>query len=348
MSVQGAGAGRLGWGLMLQRFVGVVTGRRPEEVTGASAVAAAMRARMQDGVEPSHSVLMKDLDRLYGRSLAPEGSVPDPAQFFDFGKRLPDTRGYQALGGMGGDRSFMETLVGRSIVAALRTDPNFRERFQGALGGDILPVGTQDGRLSVHQAAPGARPALPRLSVVPPDGRAAAGGVPSQHAAISVLISSPAALQAQAQSRGMAGVPSSMGPILGGLQQLEQNIMGLAKGLGEKGGAGGAAPTGTFDDVATAVTAQSGAMGLPTDYPGPLSGQPISASMKEALKQSGPEGQQAAAMLAQNAAAGSMSDTARQQMLQHQLNQLKKLYEMLSNILKAMHEAQMEAVRNIT
>ena len=42
-----------------------------------------------------------------------------------------------------------------------------------------------------------------------------------------------------------------------------------------------------------------------------------------------------------------MSDTMKQQMLQKLMGDLQKLYEMLSNMIKSMHDMQMTPVRNL-
>ena len=45
--------------------------------------------------------------------------------------------------------------------------------------------------------------------------------------------------------------------------------------------------------------------------------------------------------------ASKMSDTMKQQMLQKLMGDLQKLYEMLSNMIKSMHDMQMTPVRNL-
>lgn len=322
MSVQSAQVNRLGVGLLARMLSAIRGPQQPvQELDGAARVGQLILQRMRDGVDPSNAILMGDLDKVFGRSFPPVGSAPSPAEFHAYGRQMPEGTGYQALGGTGGDRAFMDSLVGQSIINALRTDPQFRERFEQALGGRILPVGTQDGRLLVHQPPAGQQPVLPSF-----------GGAPGQQRA---MVQSTAVMQAQSAQYGLPGVSSNMSPILGGLMQMEQNIVRMSQDLSSN--KSGPAPTGTFDDVATGIQAKSGAMGLTGDV-GPLSNQPISDSMRAAMMGPGATG----------GAQAAMSDTARQQMLQHMLSTLRKFYELLSNIIKAMHESQMQAVRNIT
>jgi hypothetical protein len=336
MSVVGPSVSRSTVGGLFQRFISAVT-RRPE-VNG---IDDALRTRLHDGTEPSTALLLGTLNRMFGRPFAFEGHVPSPGEHYGSGLgSLPTGRGFTALGGLGGDTGFASTTLGQSLQAALDQDPEFRAKLERALGGTLLNTGASDGRLLVHQAPAGGGLDLSALQGAPRAAtRALAVGAPANPGAMSpsTSVAPMAVMQAASAGAGVPGVPSTMGPIMTGLQQMEANIKNFAMSLGDKGGNGGA----TFDTLGQGILGQAQVFGGDA---GAMGQMPFGNGMFGGLAGAGTP-------LASQNVLGAMqtglSDTMRQQMLQKMISDLRKMYELLSNILKQMHEMQKTAIDNV-
>lgn len=317
--------GRSGVGALVNRFVEAITSRlQTREVDDA------LRNRLNDGTEPSTAILLMTLNRMFGRQFNLEGFVPGAAEFYTSNQgSLPTGRGYAQLGGVAGSGGISATPLGRSIEAALQTDPEFRQKLEAALGGQILTNGTPDGRLLVHQVPPEDGP---RFSAV-------MGGAEMRVQPMSVM-------HAASVSNGVPGVPPNMGPIMQGLLQMEANIKNFALSM-NKDGNPQQQPQGSFEELQSGISTMSMDMGGGGEGQGNM---PFSRGMMAQL--AGEEGSAAKGLAAQNLVGGmrnpqGLSDTAKQQMLTHMVKTLRRFYEMLSNVIKSAHEMQRTAIDNV-
>lgn len=326
-------------GLLFQRFLGAVT-RRPDT----SAVEDALRTRITDGTEPSTALLLTTLNRMFGRQFTLDGHVPSPADHYGQGLgSLPSGQGYTALGGLGGQPGISATPLGQSLQAAMDEDPAFKEKLEQALGGTLLNSGTPEGRMLVFQASPNTP--SPHFA-----GFSSSSG--NQDGPVT-RVQPMAVMHAAAQAAGVPGVPSSMGPILTGLQQMEANVKKLALDLSSTDRSQQGA--GDFQTFSSGILGQAAQMQLGggddgDEDGGGISSMPIGAGMMGQM--SGAAGSNVKGLAAQNVAQAAlqpvgMSDTMKQQMLQQMMNTLRKFYELLSNILKQMNEMQKTAIDNI-
>jgi hypothetical protein len=314
--------GRTGVGALVNRFVEAITSRlQTREVDDA------LRNRLNDGTEPSTAILLVTLNRMFGRQFNLEGFVPGAAEFYGQNQgSMPTGRGYAQMGGQPGRPGVAATELGRAIEAAMESDPQFKEKLEAALGGQILTNGTSDGRLLVHQ--------------VPPQDGPMFSGVVGGNAQMRVQPMS--VMHAASVSAGVPGVPQHMGPILQGLMQMEANIKGFCLSMNKDSPTGG-----TFEEAGKGITTMAGDMGGGGGGQGNL---PFSRGM--AAQMAGEEGSAGKGLSAQNLlgpvrSPEGLSDTAKQQMLQHMMSTLKKFYEMLSNVLKSAHDMQRTAIDNV-
>ncbi|MBI5493663.1 MAG: hypothetical protein HY904_01470 [Deltaproteobacteria bacterium] len=330
MAISPGAVSRFSVGSLVTRMLGAITGRPPLDRLDEGA---AIRARMGDGTEPSSALLLGTLNRMFGRQFALEGFVPGPADYYQQRGGIPQARGFTALGGMGGDAAFAQTQVGRSLSMALLTDPDFRGQLESALGGSVLNTGSSTGGLLCFRA-PATQPAE-------------VGGVVGGQGGTS--LQNMAVMHAAAVANAVPGVPSSMGPILQGLMQMEQNVKNVALSL-SGGGAQQAQPNGNFQDFQAQLFQSAAALGSPGGGD-EMSAMPVGNGMLGNM--AGGQGSGGRPLMQQNvpgAIAGAqqpMSDTMKQQLLQQMTNQLRKFYEMLTNVIKQMHDMQKSAIDNI-
>lgn len=332
---------RVSVGALFNRFIGALTGKERTH-----ALDDAIRARLNDGTEPSTALLLVTLNKMFGRQFNLEGFVASPADYHQQRGALPEARGYAPVGGAGGGAGLSQTNVGQSLVAALETEPGFREQLGEALGGTVLNNSTPDGNLLVLQ--------------VPASAPAEVGGATGQG---QVLASMPM-MAAAASGVGAPTAAPGMGPILGGLQQMEANVKSLALSISSKGE--DAPPSGKFEDLQAKLMQTATSLGGQADISGGAKSDdegdakinfgemPMGAGMM-ALADGG-KGSAGTPLAQQNvtgalggggAGQQQMSDTMKQQMLQKMVKDLQKMYELLSNVIKSAHDMQKAAIDNL-
>jgi len=304
------------------------------------------------------------MDSMFGTGLPPSQFVPRP--YADIGYNR-DMYG----GGYSSPFASQERIglgaVGRSMERALLTDQNFRMRMEQRMGGIIVPDGRMDGRVTVLRNAPMfagqqltnslmmANPLLGGvfrgLSMMEGNmGRMMTGmcypGFNMGGANVNMVLRDPETANL-AQGMGMQP-PLSFEDLLFLMMmkyatKKEKEILNKMNELSGKGGQGG---MGGFGNFLGSVASIGGSVlgGLYGGFPlGTMIGGQLGSAVGGMLGgQGGANGA--------NGAFGNtsqQSDTLKQMQMQKLMEDLKKMYEMLSNVMKSMSDMQMAAVRNL-
>ena len=278
-----------------------------------------------------------------------------------FGTAQTDRR---QLGGKG----FFGRLRGRALEARLKRDPIFRAKFEAKVGGQFVPDGRNDGKVTVRRFKPnllgiaaGAHQALGGNLIA----MTALGGLAQMQSQIANLVKGLAG-QGKGQSGGIQGKEGSyvskLGPnasfedlvaafmkdtmkeqqkeIRGKMDELralqDQQKGSKAKGKKKKGGIMGGLVSKALPMVGKAVGGMFGPIGAVAGGAlGSLAGNAMSGSSSAGKK-------------------GPMSkeeyQDSRQMMMEELKNMMQKLQQMqqaLSNVLNSMHQGAMNSIRNI-
>jgi len=287
--------------------------------------------RYTDSVEPSTLVLMRTLDKMFGRSTVVEGFVPPPEAFRDFKFGGEPPKGFSPQGATPGVEAFGGGKTGRSIEAAIRADPMFKSRLEKNLGGSLVGSGTQ-GQLRVYDGPPPTTFKTPGLAT------------------------NPDAMNAAARANHLPAPNPQLAPVQGTLQNLELNVRNSTVPV--RGNAQVQASTTPMGQATQSVTttAQSAPAGSVMRDGAP----PVSGAMQKSMASGGAgtgaggDGQRGQQNLPQSMQSGQeaavgqvLSDTMKQQMLQNMMSSLNRFYTQLSNILSAMNSMQKTAIDNI-
>jgi hypothetical protein len=309
-----------------------------------------------------------------GTGIPPEGFVPNARDY------LTQTFGADAMppvgtgfGGLNRVGAFGGTLMGRSVQAALLSSPETAAALERALGGRLVPDGRADGRITVF------------CSFYNRTGALLKSALQSGDVNRSRMTNALAGLSVPMVGNNLATGPT--GSILKGLMAMEANIVSTVKGWDKTGDpslaqyakAMGMNPDKmTYEDI-IAASLMKYAAAKEKEVAGKVQAldKSMSASQNSGVygglaggitggtTASGLYGQVAAqtavgatggltdvnSLLGTSSSAGTdpsqMSDTMKQQMLQKLMTDLQKMYEMLTNMMKSMHDMQMSPIRNL-
>ncbi|MBI5495356.1 MAG: hypothetical protein HY904_10060 [Deltaproteobacteria bacterium] len=314
-----------------------------------------------------------------GGAIPPRGFVPRPVDYAMLAiggpNALPPIG--NGFGGMNAEGALGNSQLGYSLQVAMLRSPEFRQSLEKALGGILLPSGNQAGALDVW------KPQQQRVGVqmrqaqqqgyiggsfvatfssmsIPMQGNPMAAGGPT-----GSILRGLQAMEANivSSAKGLTGNPGmeSMANQLGINMQnasfedilflsmmsystkKEKEISGKVNEL-----AGGqqaqTAPTdggfGGLFGLGGGTTAQGlGIQGVQTVNP-----------LAQLFGAGNVQGQGGQVVDGQGNVVGDpnkMSDTMKQQMMQKMMGDLQKMYEMLSNMIKTMHDMQMTPIRNL-
>ncbi len=322
------------------------------------------------------------LDGLFGAGLVESSFVPRPHHRLLHQRRLYKSSFHtpfgsheisrEQLGGRGrfghiGRPGPLALFRGRSLERAILTDPGLRQRMETRLGGRIIPDGRIDGRITVHRFRPrfGAVPLTAAIA-----GNPMLGGM---YNGLARFEGNLKRISSTIVNGGQNTAGTDLSKVLNGDKQLTE----LAKGMGMQ------APL-AFEDIMFLMMMKyarkkekelikkmnelakaqrrrrrgygsilgglfGGIFKLGSSLFGGLFGGPLGSML----------GGQAGSMFGKMFGAGQQaiegsfgdpqkqSDTLKQMQLQKLMEDLKKMYEMLSNVMKSMHSMQMAAVRNL-
>jgi hypothetical protein len=310
------------------------------------------------------SLSTAQMDALFGRGVPPQGFVPRPLNAFQAMLGSPIPRGFNPFAAMGA-APFGPGMLGQSIAQAMTQNPAFLGAFQQQLGGQLLPGLGAGGALQVFRSPVEQLGGI--MKSVFAGGMMASRGIAGMLGGLGLPMTGP-----------LMGNPIT-GSIMGGLQRMEANIAAFAQGLTGNDSRMGFSKQQLISDPQTQTMAQG--MGIDvrnasfediialllmkyaknkeTDVMKKV--QELDKSMKAAedkKKAGGKEGEAQAA----NGGTGAgltgtdlggqmdpsqMSDTMKQQALQKLMSDLQKTYEMLTNMMKSMHDMQMSPIRNL-
>jgi hypothetical protein len=340
-----------------------------------------VRGAMRNLADATSGLATSQMDLLYGKGLPPRGFVPRPHAFVglpQLGVTSPFSSpraffGYSAFGGCSRETPFGRGLVGRSAEAMCRINPFFKAALERRLGGHIIPDSRNDGRLTVYRPPFGHVGGLMRSAFA--SGLLPQVGIAASLAGVGVPLA------------GALGGSAVAGGVLRGLMRMEANMTGFAGRMTQvhnellvdpqahtmAQGMGIDLRTASFEDLLFLLLMKyakkkeqdimkkvqqldksmqkkkkgKGGLGLlKTLLPG--LGHLIAGAV-EGAKSAGRGG--ASGMgggnLGESMDPSKMSDTMKQQMLQKLMGDLQKLYEMLSNMIKSMHDMQMTPTRNL-
>ena len=327
------------------------------------------------------------MDKLFGCGLPGAHFLPRPHSKLGHGRKLWGQTFHTPLGDESisreklGGRGFLGHLVGRSMERQILTNPAFKAKMERVLGGRIIPDGRADGKITVERFRPnfmgkalqGGMVANPMMSGIfgalsrmegnvrnlansMTKGGVTSGGASgagaSQGTSDAALLKDPATKKL-ADGMGMSP-PLSFEDMLFLMmmkyaKKKEKEIMskmnelaksdkaGRSRRRGYGGGLGGI--LGTVGKVAGGVF--GGPIGSAL---GGMAGNAVGGMLGGAAG----GGDAGGPMYGKGSGAdGKGSDTTKQMQMQQLMENLKKMYEMLSNVMKSMNSMQMAAVRNI-
>ncbi|MEW5849360.1 MAG: hypothetical protein AB2A00_11125, partial [Myxococcota bacterium] len=197
--------------------------------------------------------IQEDLGRLFGTALPPANAVPRPTEFLADALERGVGR-FSALGGVARAAPFGTGALGRSLEAAVKTDPLFKSALEGALGGVIVPDGRNDGKLTVYR--PSTTNIGDALKDVLQKGLLAATGLAGAVAGIGVPFGAGGPLQ------------SALARLAGNLADFAVNGPNAnqgAAGASSAGGAGGAGDAGGSWSAAVGPEGEEFAKGMGID-----------------------------------------------------------------------------------
>jgi hypothetical protein len=284
------------------------------------------------------------LSRLFGGPLSPMGAVLNPATAMAHAAM----GGFSPFGGVSCERPFGRGPVARSMERAIKKDPHLKAHVEAALGGIIVPDRRNDGKLTVFRPPAGAIGAAmvgSKLAAMGGMAKALAGltqpftaGNPVQ-SALTRMAGNVAGLSSAGGTSGTGSALSTWG------QQLGPEATTMAQGMGID------LRNASFEDILFLLLMKY-AKKKEEDIMKKV--QELDKSLQQSEKGGegakgggGDSGGLKGADLGQKMDPSQMSDTMKQQMLQKLMGDLQKLYEMLSNMIKSMHDMQMTPIRNM-
>ena len=260
------------------------------------------------------------VDALFGKGLAGPHFAPRPHITLPKGRRLWGRKFYTPFGTHSisrerlGPKGPFGRLIGRSMERALLTNPAFRARMEAKLGGRIIPDGRADGKITVHRF----KPHFP--------------GVPfTNHIANNPMLTN----------------------IYGGIARMQGNIKAMMEKMLNKGAnKAGGNPSSILKDPEMGKLAGQMGISAPMSFEDILflmmlkyaknKEKQILDKSKELLAKS-----EKSKKSGYNAMDSKQSDATDQAVLQKMMNDLQKVYQLLTNVMKSMHDMQMASVRNI-
>ncbi|MFH1812132.1 MAG: hypothetical protein ABIJ09_25570 [Pseudomonadota bacterium] len=311
-------------------------------------------------VDLTSGMKTRDLDAFEGKGLPPSQFVPRP---FDGIGRFRNMwgAGYSQLSPSRERIGFGR--AGRSMEARLMGDSNFRTRMEERLGGVIVPDGRMDGKVTVLRYTPqfGGQALTRALSRTNP-----LMGSVFRALAMTELNTSRLMNNMMNPGFNVMGAPNEMvlrdpetAQLANGMgmspplsfedllflmmmkyaRKKEREILNKMNELSGKGGQQG----GGFGRFLGSACRIGGTVigGLYGGFPlGTAIGGQVGNAVGGIF-----DGQQGGEGAFGNA--NKESDTLKQMQMQKLMEDLKKMYEMLSNVMKSMHDMQMAAVRNL-
>jgi len=266
-----------------------------------------------------------------------------------------------------GGKGFFGRLAGRAIESRLKRDPIFRAKFEAKVGGQFVPDGRNDGKVTVRRFKPnilGLAAGAPQALAGNLMAMGALGGLAMMQSQIANLVKGITGQGKGQASGGIQGKEGSyvsklganasfedlvaafmkdtmkeqQGEIKDKMAELKQLKASQKKGAAKKGKGG----IGGFMKKIVPMATK----GLGTAFFGPIGGA-IGGIAGNAL--SGAMGSKSA-----SGAKGAMSkedyQDSRQMMMEELKNMMQKLQQMqqaLSNVLNSMHQGAMNSIRNI-
>ncbi|MBN2359843.1 MAG: hypothetical protein JXR83_10345 [Deltaproteobacteria bacterium] len=310
----------------------------------------------------------QQLDSFFGRNLAASQSVPAPYDVLAQNRQLYGSTYYSSWSFA--NATSQGTMFASSLQYAINSDPRMQQRLNAVAGGTVLADGRADGFVTVQRYTPytNVAPYTPAIAsnstssgiygslaqlennILNLAGSMVNGGANSPN----WTLSNPSTQQLAA---GMGMTPPFAFEDLLYLmmmqygQNKEKDIIGKMNELSQNAGQGTQPTSGYYPNYAG--TGQVGNAPYGGLVGGPVGG--TYAVSPQALTQY--MGAQSAASSGATGATGSTSgafgdtstssDTLKQMQLQKLMEDLKKMYEMLSNVMKSMHDMQMTAIRNL-
>jgi len=278
-------------------------------------------------------------EQLNNRDLVSANYVSSPGSNVERGRELWGDRFHDAAGAQkaGGSAPFSRA-VGRALESASRADPNFRARLERQLGGRIMLDGRNDGKISVDRSQPSY----------------------SQFPMSEGMAQSPMLSQLYS---GMARREGFSNALMNNYVNGDYNSVGNSASqilrdpeMGSMASEMGMAPPLSFEDVLTLLMLKYAKQKEEQIL---TKSQQLMRGSSPAAGAQGAGGGGAAAAGGAQGAAGTQasggynpvdpdqSDATKQSMLQKMMNDLQKVYQLLTNVVKALHDMLMAAVRNI-
>jgi hypothetical protein len=269
------------------------------------------------------------MDQMFGKGLLGPHFAPRPHAMMGKGRKLWGKQFHTPFGThdisrerLGGKGRFGR-MVGRSMEKAIMTNPAFKARMERVLGGRIIPDGRADGKITVHRFRPNVQ------------------GIPFG----AQLAGNPM----------LSGIYGALSRIEGSVKKAVEQLTGAqsAKGGAEAGGTSGtdaSNPYSAADDKGIQDMAKECGISQPMSFEDLL----FLLMMKYAKKKE-KEILDAANKITNkredrggyNAMDSKQSDTGDQAKLQKMMNDLQKVYQLLTNMIKSLHDMGMAATRNI-
>ncbi len=306
------------------------------------------------------------MDNLFGAGLPDAHFIPRPSLGFRRGRKMWGHTFARIFADPGltrqkaGDR--ISRKVGRRMERALLNNPQFKAQMQDFLGGQVIADGRVDMRVTVQRYQPKYANVSFSASI---QTNTQMSGIYGSLAKMEHNIAKMAGGLTDSKTGNlMDSDAQKLAKDMGMKQPLafedlmflmmmkygrkkEKDLMGKMNELSQKDGL--KSKDGVVDKTKLNQIYQQKAMGIMMD-PSTTQAQKYNAmnqlgqQYNVALK-GGPEATTDAAGPFGNP--GEQSDTLKQMQLQKMMEDLKKMYEMLSNIMKSMHNMQMTAIRNL-
>ncbi|MBL92880.1 MAG: hypothetical protein CMH56_13835 [Myxococcales bacterium] len=267
-------------------------------------------------------------------------------------------------------RGFFGRLKGRALERRLKRDPIFRAKFEAKVGGQYVPDGRNDGKVTIRRFKPNllglsagiqnslagnmmAMTALGGLAMM----QAHAAGLMQGLAAGGASGSSNASGNASSggSSQGLQGKPGSavskLGPhatfedlvaafMFDVVKEQQEEIKKKMAELNPKAKSGGAKKgRGGFGGFLKKLAPMAG-KALGTAFGGPVGGM-IGGAVGNAVGGSGKSGS------AQGGQSASDSRQLKMEELKNLMQKLQQMQQALSNVLNSMHQGAMNSIRNI-
>jgi hypothetical protein len=321
------------------------------------------------------------MDGVFGRGLPGAHWMPPPSKAMAKGLKLWGQSFAAPFGSFEvsreqlGGKGVFGRMVGRSMERAIKRNPAFRAHMEKVLGGRIQLDGRNDGKITVLRFKPrfgrvpfsgqiagnpmmsGLYSALSRLegniknlaqSMTKGGATSGSGGIGAQ----GMTNQSDAALLSDPDTKKLADGMGMQPPLsfedllflmmMKYASKKEKEIMGKMNELSKGGGAGEAQGAGGTGGA-------GGAQGAQKKEPTQAEIESFNKQVDQLVAKGDltPEQGQQAKAKGPGGDGQSSSDTLKQMQMQKLMEDLKKMYEMLSNVMKSMNDMQMAAVRNL-